>query len=61
MSGGVSMDILGWVFRFLWSNFFEFMNYELNFGSVSFTLWQFLLGSIIVFTIAAGIVRRILE
>lgn len=55
------MDILGWVFRFLWSNFFEFMNYELNFGSVSFTLWQFLLGSIIVFTIAAGIVRRILE
>lgn len=55
------MDFLGWTFQFLWSNFFEFMNYELNFGSVTFSLWEFLLGSIIVFGIAFVIIRRILE
>lgn len=55
------MDILTWSFQFLWDNFFNFMNYELNFGDVSFSLWQFMLGSIIVFTIVIGIIRRLLD
>ena len=55
------MDILSWIFGFLWDNFFQFMNLELDFGSVSFSLWQFLLGSIVVFAIAVGIIRRLFE
>lgn len=55
------MDFLAFSFQFLWDNFFNFMNYELNFGDISFSLWQFLLGSIIVFTIVLGIIKRVLE
>ena len=55
------MDIAAWSFQFLWDTFFQFMNYELNLGSVTFSLWQFLLGSIILFVIIVGIIRRILQ
>lgn len=53
------MDILGWSFGFLWDNFWTFMNWQLNFGDVSFTLWEFMLGSIIVFGIVVAIIRRL--
>lgn len=55
------MEIMGWCFNFIWNNFFEFMNWELNFGDVHFTLWEFMLGGIIIFGIIAVIIRRILE
>lgn len=55
------MGVISWCFQFLWGNFFNFMNWELNFGDVSFTLWQFLLGSIVVFGIAVAIIRRWLQ
>lgn len=55
------MDILSWSFEFLWKNFFSFMNYELDFGFVTFTLFEFLYGSIIVFGIVAIIIRRLLK
>lgn len=52
--------IIGWVFKFLWDNFFAFMNWQLHFGDVTFTLWEFMLGSIIVFTLVIGLIRVIL-
>lgn len=55
------MNIMSWCFQFIWNNFFTFMNWELSFGDVSFTLWQFLLGSIIVFAIVVGIIRRLFD
>ncbi len=59
--GGGSMEIMGFCFEFIWNNFFEFMNWELNFGDVHFTLWEFMLGSIIIFGIIAVVIRRILQ
>ena len=53
------MEIMGWSFRFLWENFFAFMNWQLDFGDVSFTLWEFFLGGLIVFGIVVVIIRRI--
>ena len=55
------MDIISWSFKFLWDNFFTFMNYQLDFGDVSFSLWEFLLGSLIIFGILVFIIRRIFE
>lgn len=55
------MEIMSWCFSFIWDNFFRFMNWELNFGDVCFTLWQFMLGGIIIFGIIAAVIRRILQ
>ncbi len=55
------MEIMGWCFKFIWDNFFNFMNYRLDFGDVSFTLWQFMIGAIIVFAIVVGIIKRIFD
>ena len=55
------MELMSWCFEFLWSNFFSFMNWQLDFGDVSFTLWQFMLGSIIVFGIVVAIIRRVFQ
>lgn len=54
------IGIIGWLAKFIWENFFNFMNWRLDFGDVSFTLWEFMLGSIITFTIVIGIIRFIL-
>lgn len=54
-----SFGIIGWCFKFLWDNFFAFMNWELHFGDISITLWEFMLGSIIVFTLIIGLIRGI--
>lgn len=53
--------LLHFSFDMIWDSFFYFMNWELNFGDLSITLWHFLLGSIVVFSIAVAIIRRLLQ
>jgi len=47
-------------FAWLWEWGTKFLSFRLDFGDVSFTLFDFALGAVIIFMVIA-LVRRILE
>jgi len=51
---------VGEVFSFLWEWGYKFLSFELDFGDISFTLFDFALGVVVV-SLVIALVRRILE
>jgi len=47
---------MGEAFKFLWNSGMMFLTWELDFGDIKFTLWQFCVGSA-VFCIIIYLVR----
>lgn len=51
---------MGNAFSFLWEWGYKFLSFRLDFGDISFTLFDFALG-IVVVSLVVALIRRILE
>lgn len=43
------MKLLSWAFQFIWDTTYNILNFTIDFGDISFTLWQFAIGSAVIF------------
>lgn len=53
------MELLSWAFSFIWDTAYGILNFTVNLGDFSFTLWQFALGSSVIY-IVIRLVRGII-
>lgn len=43
------MKLLSWAFGFIWDVSYNILNFEIDFGDISFTLWQFAVGGAVIY------------
>lgn len=51
---------MGNAFSFLWEWGYKFLSFHLDFGDISFTIFDFTLG-IVILSLVVALIRRILE
>lgn len=54
------MKLLSWAFRFIWDALYSILDFTVDFGDISFTLWQFAVGTAVIF-ILIRLIRGIIN
>ena len=54
------MKLLSWAFGFIWDVTYGILNFKVDFGDISFTLWQFAVGGAVIY-ILIRLIRGIIN